>query len=126
MTDPPKDMTYATVVSRESVRLAFLAAALNDLNILSADIQNAYLEAQTCEKLWAWAGKEFGSNEGRPMKIVRALYGLKSSGKMFRDTLARTIRYDLGFQNCLADVTFGCKLQQRKMDLNIGNIFYVM
>ena len=103
MTDPPKDMTYATVVSRESVRLSFLAAALNDLNILSADIQNAYLEAQTCEKLWAWAGKEFGSNEGRPMRIVRALYGLKSSGKMFRDTLARTIRYDLGFQNCLAD-----------------------
>ena len=127
MTDQPKDMTYVTIVSRESVRLSFLAAALNDLDILSADIQNAYLEAQTCEKLWVWAGKEFGSNKGISMKIVRALYGLKSSGRMFRDTLARAIRYELGFQNCLADRdVWICGLQQRQIDLNIGNIFCAM
>jgi hypothetical protein len=40
-TDPPATLTYSSVVSRDSVRIAFLIAALNDLNILSADIGNA-------------------------------------------------------------------------------------
>ena len=34
LTDVPTSMTYSTVVSRESVRIAFLIAALNNLNIL--------------------------------------------------------------------------------------------
>lgn len=34
-TAPPKDITFASVVSRDSIRIAFLVAALNDLEILS-------------------------------------------------------------------------------------------
>ena len=102
-TDPPKETVYSSVVSRESVRLAFLAAALNDLDILAADIQNAYLSASTKEKLYCVVGKEFGSDAGRPAKIVRALYGLRSSGKMFREHLARTLREDMKFFSCKAD-----------------------
>ena len=37
-TDPPKESVYFCVVSRESVRLAFLVATLNDVDILAADI----------------------------------------------------------------------------------------
>jgi hypothetical protein len=37
-TDTPHDMTYASVVSRESVRIDFNLAALNDLNVKMADI----------------------------------------------------------------------------------------
>jgi len=51
MTDPPSSMTYASVVSRESVRIAFLLAALNDCEILAGDIGNAYLNAFTSEKI---------------------------------------------------------------------------
>jgi hypothetical protein len=51
-TDAPKDITYSSVVSRDSVRLFFLLAALNDVEVLSCDIQNAYLMAQTKEKLY--------------------------------------------------------------------------
>ena len=61
------------MVSRDSIRLFFLLAALNDLNILSADIQNAYLSAPVKEKLYTIAGKEFGPMmEGQPVLIVRA------------------------------------------------------
>ena len=102
-TEVPKDSVYSSVVSRESVRLAFLAAALNDVDILAADIQNAYLSASTKEKLYCIVGAEFGSDAGRPAKIVRALYGLRSSGKMFREHLARTLREDLKFFPCKAD-----------------------
>ena len=41
----PFSMTYASVVSRESVRIAFLVAALNGLEVEAADIQQAYLNA---------------------------------------------------------------------------------
>ena len=103
-TDPPKDMTYSSVVSRDSVRTFFLIAALNDLDILSADIQNAYLQAPVNknERYWTKAGTEFGSDKGQPAKIVRALYGLKSSGASFRSHLASTLR-GIGFKSCKAD-----------------------
>jgi len=87
--DPPKDSTYSSVISRDSIRIAFLIAALNDLDILAADVQNAYLNASTKEKVWTKAGLEFGAlNMGRPLKIVRALYRLKKSGARWRDHMA--------------------------------------
>ncbi len=60
MTDPPTEITYSTVVSRDSVRIGFLIAALNDLDLVAADIGNAYLQAETKEKIYAIAGPEFG------------------------------------------------------------------
>ena len=102
MTDPPKESTYSSVVSRDSVRLFFLLAALNDLEVLGCDIQNAYINANTSEKVWFRAGKELGHHEGKVVVIVRALYGLKSSGARFREHLAQTLR-DAGFVSCKAD-----------------------
>jgi hypothetical protein len=55
LTDPPTTLTYSSVVSREIVRLAFLIASLNDLNILVADIGNAYINAMTKEKVYTTA-----------------------------------------------------------------------
>jgi hypothetical protein len=76
-TDPPTHITYSTVVSRDSVRMAFLIAALNDLEIFAADIGNAYLNAPMKEKVHTTAGPEFGPNRvGQTVLIVRALYGL--------------------------------------------------
>jgi hypothetical protein len=40
-------MTYASVVSRESVRIALTLAALNDLEVKTADIENTFLTART-------------------------------------------------------------------------------
>jgi hypothetical protein len=49
--------------------------ALNELEVLLADVQNAYLNALMKEKIYMIAGPEFGQGkEGRPVKIVRALY----------------------------------------------------
>ena len=102
-TDPPKESIYSSVVSRDSVRIAFMLAALNDLDVLAADVQNAYLNASTKEKVYTTAGPEFGpTNQGRPVLIVRALYGLKSSGARWRDHCAATLR-DAHFKSCPAD-----------------------
>jgi hypothetical protein len=101
-TDTPASITYSSVVSRDSVRIALLIAALNDLNILACDIQNAYLTAPCREKICIIAGPEFGSEEGKAMIVVRALYGLKSSGAAFRSFLAETL-IDIGFKPSFAD-----------------------
>lgn len=103
LTDTPPTLTYSSVVSRESVRIAFLVAALNDIDLLMFDVGNAYLNAATSEKLYTIAGKEFGPDEeGKIMIIRRALYGLKSSGAAYRAHFAATLT-ELGFTSCKAD-----------------------
>mmetsp|Transcript_18822 Transcript_18822/g.26690 ORF Transcript_18822/g.26690 Transcript_18822/m.26690 type:complete len:441 (+) Transcript_18822:2780-4102(+) len=102
-TAPPTDLTYSSVVSRESVRIAFLAAALNDVDIVAADVGNAYLNAVTKEKVYIVTGPEFGPLEqGKIAVIVRALYRLKSSGAMLRSHFAGNLR-DMGFTSSLGD-----------------------
>ena len=77
--DPPSSMTYASVVGKETVRIAFLVTALNDLKILVGDIQNAYLNAFTKEKIYFKAGDEWKADKRKIIIITRGLYGLKSS-----------------------------------------------
>jgi hypothetical protein len=102
-TETPTSLTYLSVVSRDSVRIAFLLAALLDVDVMSCDISNAYLNAPCQEKIWFIAGPEFGSRQGQVVKIVRALYGLKSSGASWRSVLKQVIIDDLGFKPTIAD-----------------------
>jgi hypothetical protein len=48
-TKPPETLTYASVVSRDSVRLAFLIAKMNGLEMIMTDIGSAYLHAEGSE-----------------------------------------------------------------------------
>ena len=106
MTAPPSSMTYASVVSRESVRIAFLLAALNGCEILAGDIGNAY----TSEKIYYRTGQEWGTAlEGTVCVIVRALYGLKSSANVWRTHFYNTLNKEIGFQYSYADNDFWMK-----------------
>ena len=69
---------------------------------MACDIQSTYLTANCHEKIWTYAGPEFGSERRQPMIIKKALYGLKSSGAAFRAHLAETLR-DIGFKPTKAD-----------------------
>ena len=44
-TDVPKALSYSSVVSCESVRITFLLASLNDVEVSACDISGAYLNA---------------------------------------------------------------------------------
>jgi len=72
MTETPASLTYSSVVSRESVRIAFAIAAVNKLKCLSCDIGNAYLNAECREKIWFVAGPECGDAEGKVCKLNAA------------------------------------------------------
>jgi hypothetical protein len=102
-TEASTQLTYSSVVTRDSVHIAFLIAALNDIKILAADIGNAYLQAPAREKVHTTAGPEFGpDNIGKTVIIVRAMYGLKSSGAAWRAKFSETLR-DMGFLPSYAD-----------------------
>ena len=56
MTTSPASITYSSVVSRYSVRIALTIEALNDLDILACDFQNAYIMAVCRENIWTRVG----------------------------------------------------------------------
>ncbi|KAL7540108.1 LOW QUALITY PROTEIN: hypothetical protein ACHAWF_008209 [Thalassiosira exigua] len=114
-TEVPKTITYASVVSRETVRLALLLASLNDLEVKAADIMNAYITAPVTEKIWCVLGPEFGGDAGKTAIIVRALYGLKSAGAAFRAHLASAMR-SMGYESCRADPDLWMKKKTRPED----------
>ena len=103
LTDPTQYMTYDSVFSRDSVRLAFLIAKLNYLDILSGDIQNAYLNALTKQKVFFYAGDYWRNDQGKVLIIIRALYGLNSSSLVLRHILYEILYNHLGLQSSLSD-----------------------
>ncbi len=80
MTKAPATITYVSVVSRETICIALLMAALNDLNIKVGDVLNAYITAPITKKVWTILGPKFGIDTGESAIIVHALYGVKSAG----------------------------------------------
>ena len=98
----PLDSVYSGVVSLRSLRIVLFLAELNGLDIFSADVGNAYLEAHTKEKVYIAAGEGFGNLTGHTLLISKALYGLRSSGLRWHARFADTLR-DMGFFISRAD-----------------------
>ena len=94
---------YAGVVSRDIVRIALTYAALNEINVLVADIRNAYLQAPSSEKHYIICGPEFGhEHQGKRAIIIHALYSGKAAGRDFWHHLWDCMNH-LGFESCLSD-----------------------
>ena len=100
--ETPSSITYSTVVSRDSVRIMLMLAALNDLDVMGCDVQNAFLNAKNKEKHWIRAGPEFGHEQDKVFLVVRALYGLKSASAAFRSFMAEKLD-NAGFKSTYAD-----------------------
>ena len=98
-TKAPPTITYASVVSHESVCLALTMAALNDLEVKVGDVLHAYITAPFTEKVWTILGPEFGPDAGKTALIFRALYGLKSAGAAFCAHLA-SLMQRMGYTSC--------------------------
>ena len=52
MNNTPMCLCYSSILSRDSVRIAFLVATLNDLYIFVCAITNSYLNAILRDKIW--------------------------------------------------------------------------
>jgi uncharacterized membrane protein YgcG len=117
LTPEPENSVYSGVVSHRSLRIIILAAELNHLELLGADITQAYLEALTKEKIYFIAGREFRELglEGHTLILHKALYGLKSSGQAWHKHFSVTLRAE-GFTPSLADPDVWMRMN-KKMQL---------
>ena len=103
MTTAPKEETYSGVVDHENVSITLFLAEHNDLEVMAADIGNAYLHTKIKEKVYIVAGLEFGSElEGRVMLVSKSLYGLTTSVARWHEELSKTLR-GMGFRPTKAD-----------------------
>ena len=108
MTKAPATITYASVVTRVTVRIAMMIIALNDIKAKTG------VMAPVTEKVWTTLGHEFGNDTGKTAVIVRALYGLKSAGAVFSCYLARCIE-SMWYESCRAilDLWLKAKISQK-------------
>ena len=72
MTKAPLTVTYASVVSRETVRISLTIAALNNLQVKCGDVLKAYITAPVMELIWTTLGTKFGDDQGKTEIVVRA------------------------------------------------------
>ena len=68
---------YASVLSKEAVRIASMIAAFNNLEVKLDDILSAYIRATVMEKVWSTLSSYLGKDARKTAMTVRALYGLK-------------------------------------------------
>ena len=95
-------MIYLSVVSRDGVRIMLTLAALYNLDLQTANVQNTYLNAKPKERAYFYAGTEFGKDEGKLVIVVRAFYGLKRDVSAWAAAIHQCMR-NLGFTPCVAD-----------------------
>jgi hypothetical protein len=89
---------YSSVVRLDSTRLLNVISKAQGLGVLAGDVGNAYLNAETKEKIYVRCGPEFGPElEGRIAIIKKSLYGLKSRGAQWHAHFAKSL-YKMGFQ----------------------------
>ena len=74
-----------------SVGILSLVAALNNLDGLGCNVQNAFPSADNLEKLHMIAGDEFGHEKGKVFAMVRALHGLELASAAFRSFMAEKL-----------------------------------
>ena len=108
--DTPAVVTYASVVSHDTLLIALTITALNDLEVKASDVMNTFLTAPCVDKIWTTLGSEFGDDAGKKAIIVRALYGFKSAGARFGNHIADCMRL-LGYEPCRADPDLWFKAQ---------------
>jgi hypothetical protein len=103
-----------------------MLAALNYLDILTADIQNAYLNAPAAEKVWCVCGLEFEKSNGARGKelVIRCFVDADHVGdKLTRRSRTGMITYMNMApivwypkrQNCVETSTFGSEFVAMKV-----------
>ncbi len=62
MTKAPEALTCASIVFWETMQIALLVVALNNIEIYATEFLDAYIILTCCKKSWSTLQREFGDN----------------------------------------------------------------
>ena len=99
MSETHKCHTYSIVASNDNVRLKLTMYALNELQVKSSDVMNAYITATITKNVWTVFGNELGADSGKKSTTVCSLCVLNSYGAAFCKHLSDFIRH-VGYNPC--------------------------
>ena len=110
-----KDDTFASTPSFTTLKLLLVLAVARNWHILGADVSTAFLHALwTGIETFIWPPPEFYPNGGAVWRLKRALYGMKSSPRMWQDH----------FSSCMQKFDFiRCKSDANLYKHSDGNLF---
>jgi len=103
--------SYSSVVQQRTIRMLETIALNEGLSFITGDIGNAFVQADTKEKIYTIAGAEFGDKKDCVVILKKALYGLATSARQWNIKLGDTIR-GLGFEPTRADPDLWIKLSK--------------
>ena len=93
--DTPILMTYASVMSRDSVSIFLMLTTLNGLGVHFTDIQNAYLNSNPKGKIFFYSVEDFIKDKGKLIIVIHAYYGLKGTRSTWVSVIIQ-LMMDLG------------------------------
>jgi hypothetical protein len=98
------EQVYSGVVGIETVRTILALSAMDpDLQVMVADVSNAFLYGKNVEKTMIKAGPEFGALQGQYLIVEGGWYGHKTAAATFHAHLATKLR-TMGFMPSKADL----------------------
>lgn len=93
--------TFSPVIRYETIRMLFAIAAEKQLYMHHIDISNTYLNSKLEENIFMKQPEGFISKKypEKVLKLQKAIYGLKQSGRVWNSTLDAVLT-SIGFKRC--------------------------
>jgi len=87
--DIEKELKFSPVINIVTIRLVVALAAMHGLELHNGDIPSAYVRAYINEgdEYYLEQPKGFDDGSGRVWKLKRPLYGMKTSGRLWNETV---------------------------------------
>jgi hypothetical protein len=94
--------TFAPTLKSTTLRVLMSYAVKNGLNIHHLDVNAAYLNAELKEAVYMRPPREMKLAKGKILKLKKAIYGLKQSGRAWREHLVSKFE-EIGFKPLVSD-----------------------
>ena len=118
--------TFSPVTRYKSICYLLAHAALEDWEIEAMDVKTMYLYGELKEEIYMAQPEGFikSGQEHKVCKLVKSIYRLKQAGRVWYETISKTLQKKLGFQQLHSDAGVHV-LHQREGDHEIILILYV-
>ena len=97
--------TFSPVTRYELIRYLLAHAALEDWEIEAMDVKTAYLYGKLKEEIYMAQPEGFIKlgQEHKVCKLIKSIYGLKQAGRVWYETISKTLQKKLGFHQLHSD-----------------------